>query len=61
MRHLAMLFVLLALVAFVVGTYAAFAGTMIAGKFPVTYWRGAVGLLLFAISFLLLEHRPGKG
>lgn len=57
MRTVALVLVLLAAVAFLVGTYSAFTGAILVGKAPVTYWRGAVGFLLFAITLLMLERK----
>lgn len=56
MRTLAIVLTVLAAVAFLVGTYAAFGNVPVVGKAPVTYWRGAVGLLLFALTVLLLDR-----
>lgn len=56
MRALAQALVALAVLAFVIGTYAAFAQTVVVDQHPVTYWRGAVGFLLFAIAFLMLDR-----
>ncbi len=57
MRTVALVLVLLAALAFLVGTYSAFTGAILVGKAPVTYWRGAVGFLLFAITLLMLERK----
>ncbi|MEW6336397.1 MAG: hypothetical protein ACOY3Y_13850 [Acidobacteriota bacterium] len=57
MRTVALILVLLAALAFLVGTYSAFTGAILVGKAPVTYWRGAVGFLLFAITLLMLERK----
>lgn len=59
MRQLVVILVALAALAFVVGAFSAFSGVLVIGKAPVTYWRGAVGFLLFAITLLLLE-RPSR-
>jgi len=56
MRQLAWVLLCLAAVAFLVGTYSAFGGVQLLGHWPVTYWRGAVGLVLFAITLRLLER-----
>lgn len=56
MRNLILALILLAALAFVVGTVAAFGQTTVLAKPPVTFWRGAVGFLLFAIA---LELWPG--
>lgn len=57
MRQLTTVLLVLAAIAFLVGAYSAFSGVLIVGRLPVTYWRGAVGLLLFAITLLLMERR----
>ena len=54
MRNLCWALIGLAALAFVVGTAAAFAHTTFLLK-PVGYWRGAVGFLLFAIAFRVME------
>lgn len=59
MRNVALALLALAVLAFVVGTYSAFSGSLVLAKQPVTYWRGAIGFLLFAVTLLLLE-RPGR-
>jgi hypothetical protein len=56
MRQVVIALVLLAALAFAVGTFSAFSGVLVIGKAPVTYWRGAVGFLLFAITILLLDR-----
>jgi hypothetical protein len=54
------LLVLLAALAFAVGTALAFSGrTFLVG--PVTYWRGAVGFLLFVITLRLMEGPARAG
>ncbi len=56
MRNLCWLLIALGAVAFVVGAALAFRGqTWLLA--PQGYWRGAVGLLLFAIAFRLMEER----
>lgn len=57
MRPLAVLLVILAAIAFIVGALSAFGVGAVLGRAPVTYWRGAVGFLLFAITLLLMERR----
>jgi hypothetical protein len=57
MRTVAAVLIVAAALAFLVGTYSAFTGAIVLGKAPVTYWRGAVGFLLFAITFLILERK----
>jgi len=61
MRQLAVALVALAAIAFVVGAYSAFSGALVVGHAPVTYWRGAMGFLLFAITLLLLARAPKPG
>ncbi|MFH1177342.1 MAG: hypothetical protein V1750_08035 [Acidobacteriota bacterium] len=56
MRQLAVVLTVLAGVAFAVGTYAAFTGTLVVGKQAVMYWRGAIGFLLFALTLLGLDR-----
>jgi hypothetical protein len=46
----------LAALAFIVGTVIAFTHTVFLLE-PVGYWRGAVGFLLFAIAFRLMDSR----
>jgi hypothetical protein len=46
----------LAALAFIVGTVIAFTHTFFLLE-PVGYWRGAVGFLLFAIAFRLMDSR----
>jgi hypothetical protein len=46
----------LAALAFIVGTAIAFTHTVFLLE-PVGYWRGAVGFLLFAIAFRLMDSR----
>lgn len=56
MRTLVVVLIVLAAVAFLVGTYCVFGSTLVIGKPPATYWRGAVGFLLFAIALMLFER-----
>jgi len=58
MRNIILLLIALAALAFLVGAAAAFAHGTVLGKPPVTFWRGAVGFLLFAIA---LELLPKEG
>ena len=60
MRKVAIVLFGLAVVAFLVGTYSAFSAVYVIGKAPVTYWRGAVGFLLFAVTLLLLDRPAAK-
>ena len=56
MRGVCWLLIGLAALAFCVGTFAAFTHQVILLE-PVGFWRGAVGFLLFAIAFRLMEPR----
>jgi hypothetical protein len=61
MRKLAVVLTGLAALTFVGGTARAFYGRIFYGTSlyvlqPETYWRGATGLLLFAIVLLMLER-----
>jgi hypothetical protein len=56
MRNLCWTLIALAAAAFVVGTITAFGHTVFLLE-PVGYWRGAVGFLLFAIAFRLMESK----
>ena len=64
MRKVAIVFTALAALSFLGGTSRAFFGSYLFGMGklgiqPETYWRGATGLLLFAIVLLMLERpRP---
>lgn len=56
MKNLCWILIGLAALAFVVGTYLAFSGTsFLLG--PQGYWRGAIGFLMFAIAFRLMEDK----
>ena len=57
MRNVCWLLIVLAALAFVVGTALAFAGQHTFLLPPVGYWRGAVGFLLFAIALRLMAGR----
>lgn len=56
MRNVILALIALAALAFLVGAVAAFSHAEILGKPPVTFWRGAVGFLLFAIALELLPQ-----
>jgi hypothetical protein len=56
MRSLCWTLIGLAALAFTVGTVVAFSHTVFLLE-PVGYWRGAVGFLLFAIAFRLMDSR----
>jgi len=56
MRNLCWLLIALAAAAFAVGTATAFSHSIFLLE-PVGYWRGAVGFLLFAIAFRLMDSR----
>ncbi len=54
MRGLCWTLIVVAALAFVVGTATAFAHARFLLE-PVGYWRGAVGFLLFAIAIRMME------
>jgi len=56
MRTLCWLLIGLAALAFTVGTVGAFRHTTFLLE-PVGYWRGAIGFLLFAIAFRMMDSR----
>jgi len=56
MRSLCWTLIGLAALAFTVGTVIAFSHTVFLLE-PVGYWRGAIGFLLFAIAFRLMDSR----
>lgn len=56
MRNLCVGLICLAGLAFVVGTCLAFMNTQFLLS-PVGYWRGAVGLLLFAIALRMMDTK----
>jgi len=65
MRKLAVVLTVLAALSFFGGIWRVFlgrlvVGTSILGFRPETYWRGATGLLLFAIVLLMLERSQSK-
>jgi hypothetical protein len=55
MRNLCWTLIALAALAFVVGTACAFMHQSFLLD-PVGYWRGAVGFLLFAIAFRMMDR-----
>jgi hypothetical protein len=55
MRTLSWTLIVLAALAFAVGTAIAFAHATFLLE-PVGYWRGAVGFLLFAIAIRVMER-----
>ncbi|HVC19680.1 MAG TPA: hypothetical protein VNE16_06360 [Vicinamibacterales bacterium] len=57
MTSLCWLLIGLAALAFVVGAALAFTHGMFILA-PVAYWRGAIGLLLFAIALRVMAGRP---
>jgi hypothetical protein len=59
MRSVCWLLIVLAAVAFAIGTVLAFTGGPTATWMlnPVGFWRGAVGFLLFAIALRVMEDR----
>jgi hypothetical protein len=54
MKNVCWTLILLSALAFVIGTYLAFAriGFLLG---PQGYWRGAVGMLMFAIALRLMD------
>ena len=56
MRTLCWVLIGLAALAFTVGTVVAFSHTVFLLE-PVGYWRGAIGFLLFAIAFRMMDSR----
>jgi hypothetical protein len=56
MKSLCWLLIILAAVAFAVGSVLAFTHRVWLLN-PVGYWRGAVGFLLFAIALRVVEDR----
>ena len=56
MKNLCWTLILLAALAFVVGTYLAFMKTTYLLE-PYGYWRGSMGLLLFAIAIRLMDSQ----
>jgi len=55
MKNICWTLILLAALAFVVGTYGAFTKTILVLE-PVGFWRGAVGFLLFAIALRMVDE-----
>lgn len=56
MKNLCWMLIGLAALAFAVGTFLAFGKATYVLE-PYGYWRGAVGLLLFAIALRLMDER----
>jgi hypothetical protein len=56
MRAICWLLIGLAVLAFCVGTFAAFGHRVILLE-PVGFWRGAVGFLLFAIALRMMDSK----
>jgi hypothetical protein len=56
MKNVCWTLILLAVLAFVAGTYLAFMKTSYLLE-PSGYWRGSVGFLLFAITLRLMDDR----
>jgi hypothetical protein len=56
MRTLCWALIVLAALAFSVGTAIAFSHTTFLLE-PVGYWRGAIGFLLFAIAFRMMDSK----
>ena len=59
MRRLAMVLILVAALLFLIGLYISFTAGAVFGKVGVTFWRGAIAFLLFAIAALQL-HAASK-
>jgi predicted outer membrane lipoprotein len=57
MKSVCWLLIVLAAVAFAIGTAIAFTHQVFLLE-PVGYWRGAVGFLLFAIALRAMDARP---
>ncbi len=57
MKNVCWVLIVLAAVAFVIGALLAFTGGQTWLLPPQGYWRGAVGLLLFAIALRVMEER----
>ena len=65
MRKLAIVLTILAALSFLGGVYRIvfgrlLVGTGLLGVGPETYWRGATGLVLFAIVVLMLERTQSR-
>ena len=56
MKNVRWTLILLAALAFVLGTYCAFTKTALILE-PVGFWRGAVGFLLFAIALRGMDDK----
>jgi len=56
MKNVCWSLILLAALAFVLGTYGAFTKTVIILE-PVGFWRGAVGFLLFALALRSMDEK----
>ena len=56
MRTVCWVLIALAALAFSVGTSIAFTHSVFLLE-PVGYWRGAIGFLLFAIAFRMMDSR----
>ena len=60
MNRLINTLILLAALAFIVGTLARFlGGGNLLGNEAVVYWRGSIGFLAFAATLLLVQIRDG--
>jgi uncharacterized membrane protein YiaA len=57
MKNLCWTLIGLGALAFLVGTYLAFAGGAVFLLSPQGYWRGAMGLALFAIALRVMEEK----
>jgi hypothetical protein len=56
MRNACWLLILLAAIAFAIGTATAFTHQQVVLP-PVGFWRGAVGFLLFAMALRMMDAR----
>jgi hypothetical protein len=57
LRSLISVLIAFAAIAFLTGIYACFVNARVLGYAPETYWRGAMGFLVFAIAFLQVQIR----
>jgi hypothetical protein len=61
MNQLIKALIVLAALAFLVGTFGRFVfGGSILGLEPVVFWRGAMGFLAFAMTLILIQIRDQK-
>ncbi len=57
MKNVCWLLIIVAAIAFAIGTVLAFSGGRTWLLAPQGYWRGAVGFLLFAIALRLVDEK----